>query len=114
GIRSAGRTAAQPFAVKIEGDSIEAKDAGGHTLWTHKFPQPLWLSFLDGLRTRNEWARIADFYGDGKKEVAIIAPLVIGPNPDDNVRTEIDFFSGTGEVQWRYRPDRTFQFGAHE
>jgi len=98
----------EPFSVKFAGDTLEAQDAQGHTIWSHRYEQPF------GDVPKSEPFRIADFFGNGNKEIAAIVNLRSGPNSGHEDRREIDFFSGTGRLLWRYDPEESFQFGTHQ
>lgn len=101
--------ASQLFSVKFVGDTLEARDSRGRILWTHRYGLP-----FDDLPRNSESPRIADYFGDGGREVATLVTLRSSPNPDDELQREIDFFGGTGSLLWRYVPDKTFRFGTHE
>lgn len=98
----------EPFSVKFVGDTMEARDLQGHTMWSHRYGQPF------GDFPESDPVRIADFLRDGSKEIAAIVNLRSGPNPDDEYQREIHFFSGAGRLLWRYAPNQAFQFGGHE
>ena len=106
---TSGEASQQLFSVKFAGDTLEAQDARGRTLWVHRYGMP-----FDDLSRMYEQARVADFFRNGNKEVAAMVALRSGPNPTDELQREIDFFSGTGKLLWRYAPDKAFQFGTHE
>lgn len=112
--RPARSHASQLSSVKFGADTLEATDAEGRTLWTHRYPQPFAESYYKRFPGDYSLIRIADFFRDGRKEIAALIPLHSGPNPSQIMQTEIDFFSGNGTLLWRYQPGKAFQFGAHE
>jgi hypothetical protein len=108
-LRTASGHTSQLFSVKFVGDTLEAQDTQGRTVWGHRYGQP-----FGDLSRMNKETRIADFFRNGDKEVAALVALHSSPNPEDELQREIDFFSSTGKLVWSYRPDRTFRFGDHE
>jgi hypothetical protein len=108
-----GGATAQPITARLGGDFIEAKDGGERVIWTHRFAEPVAIPAAAGFPDGRDLMRIADFYGDGQREVAAIVSLQKSPNRDETAASEVDFFSAGGQLRWRYVPDRTFQFGTH-
>lgn len=116
-LRPASSHASEVFSIHYGADTLEARGAEGNTLWVQKYPK---LISKTGFRVgpgepgELDRSRIADFFGDGKGEVAAIVLLQSGPNPNDIVQPELDFFANTGKLLWRYLPQKTFQFGDYE
>lgn len=114
GPHSHAAAARLPVGVEFTMTSLRALDDVGQRLWTHTFPGRLDESLsIDGHRL-SDLARIADFRGDGEREVLALIPLrsdVDGLDPD---RWEVDLFSSNGQMLWKYVPEARFQFGKHE
>jgi len=99
-----------PVRVHFMADSVQVFGSDGHLLWTHQFsgvldPEALASSKLE------DYVRIGDFLGDGRREVVIVAPVRRSPNPQDFPRSEIDCFSESGALSWSYLPQEVFHFG---
>jgi hypothetical protein len=59
-------------------------------------------------------ARFVDIEGNGGREVLVMVPLRIGPNPSDGVQMEVDCFSSKGQLLWSYVPQEKLQFGNYQ
>jgi hypothetical protein len=101
-------------SVEYKADRIEGKGADGQTIWAHRYPKLLDQAFLGVPLRSGNLARVSDYFGDGRREVAALVPLREGPDPNDFDSTELDFFSETGKLLWTYRPDQIFRFGNHD
>jgi len=102
-----------PVRLVFTLNAVEVFDAQDQLMWTYTFPGKL----DPGCFTTDdmaEGARIADFLGNGEKEVLIAAPLYPILNPGDPPGTEVYLFSSEGRVIWSYYSKETFQFGQHE
>jgi hypothetical protein len=101
-----------PVRVEFTASSLQAFDEMGRIIWSHSFADRVDASFFQGhLADR---VRIADFRGDGEREVLAFVPTlkdVNSPSPD---HWEVDLFSSKGRVLWSYVPHGKFQFGKHE
>jgi len=62
----------------------------------------------------SHFSYVGDFLGKGDREVLVLAPVQLGLNAADAVQTEVDLFSGGGDLLWSYVPHGRFQFGDHE
>ena len=100
--------------VLIEGNTVHAFDAEKREQWSYRFPHDLDPSILGNDHTLAEFVRIADLRGDGRKEVLLVAPYRLGPNPNDTFRVEVDCFSDRGQLLWSFVPNEQFRFGTHE
>ncbi len=103
-----------PIRVGFTPTSIQVFGENGQVLWTHRFDyrvddkweyQGLYLSNL---------ARIADFRGDGEREVLALIPLQVDLNKPIDTRWEADLFSSNGRLLWSYIPEQKFRFGKYE
>ncbi len=106
--------ATQPERVSFEGDRVVAWDARGRRLWEYSFPMPLHKTLPVGLGDLSTLTRIVDLFGDGRREVLVVAPFVTGAGPEDPTRAELYCFSERGKVLWHYQPEETFRFGGQE
>lgn len=113
-LRPGSSQASQTFSIKVGVDTVEAQDAQGRTLWSHHYPQAIAEPRFYHPTGFFEPARVADFFGDGKREAAVAVTLSAGQNPNDVNQSQIDFFSSSGKLLWRYAPKEAFQFGSHE
>lgn len=104
-----------PSQVKFVDSGFQVLDGSSRELWTYNFPKRLDRSFVSrfGVSLEN-LVRIGDFRGLGDHEVLVVAPLLIGPNPEDLFRVEVDLFSSRGKLLWSYVPKGSFQFGEHK
>jgi len=102
--------------VSFTADSLRAFDADGRILWVHKFSgllAPLSVNGRD-LSDLDRTARIADLYGNGGREVVVVAPIRASPDPEEVAHLEVDCFSSSGRLIWSYSPTETFKFGSGE
>jgi hypothetical protein len=113
-LRPQSAHATELFAIKYDVDTLIATNPEGHTLWTHRYPDSTFMTYLAVRPLGSPYMRIADFFRDGNREAAAIVPLHKGPNPEQHNSCELDFFSSRGDLLWKYSPVRTFQFGTHE
>lgn len=98
-----------PARVTFTQESVVALDDAGRPLWEHNYHRRLQLS--PARRALADLARMADLKGDGDREVLVVAPLYLGPNPQDLWEAEIDCFSSAGKLLWSYAPREMLQFG---
>jgi hypothetical protein len=103
-----------PGLVSFRDNSVHVSDAEGHELWKYEYPRRFDLSLFPPDTTLDAFARITDLFGDGHREVVVVAPYRLGPNPEDSFRVEVDCFSDLGRLLWSYVPDATFRFGSHD
>jgi hypothetical protein len=104
----------QPARIRFYESAVEALDAQGHHIWNYRFSRRLDFAIMKTLGGIDAYVRIADFRGDGSREVVLVAPFRLGNNPDDPLQTEVDCFSETGNLLWSYIPRETLRFGDHE
>jgi hypothetical protein len=106
----------RPEQVKFTQRGLEVFDESGHKLWTHDFAKilnPEAFPKAGDYQSLNELTRIDDFFADGDREVLVVVPLLLGPNPQDLYQTEADMFTSSGKLLWSYVPQKTYQFGDH-
>jgi hypothetical protein len=104
--------ASLPAKASFIGDALMAVDVDGKTLWTYKFHRN--LDPAVNARSRARFARTADLFGDGDRQVIAVVPYAAGPNEKDGVEFEIQCFSSRGKLLWSYAPRESFQFGTHD
>lgn len=112
--RSGSTAAARIFSIRYEGDTLRATAAGGRTLWTRRYANASFENYFATHPNTSPPVRIADYFHDGNKEAAAVVPLHLGPNQNQVTHSEVDFFSGEGDLLWRYAPEESFRFGTHE
>ena len=112
-LRPASSHASEVASIKLSGDTLEARDAQGRTLWTYRYPQLIRKGYYEYLSDGYRPERVADYFGDGNREVAVMTTLQSGPNTTEFDNSQVDFFSNAGKLIWRYLPDNSFQFGTH-
>ena len=112
--RPASSHAAQFFSISYGTDTLQAVNAGGNTLWVHKYPWPISKEYFEALKGKPPLVRIADFMGDGGNEAAVVVPFRDGPDPMEGFQSELDFFTSAGKLAWTYLPRRAFRFGDHD
>jgi hypothetical protein len=105
---------AAPGLVSFRDNSVHVSDAEGHELWKYEYPRRFDLSLFPPDTTLDDFARITDLFGDGHREVVVVAPYRLGPNPEDSFRVEVDCFSDRGRLLWSYVPEAAFRFGSHD
>ena len=103
-----------PARVDVAGNTVRLFDSKGRTLWSYRLAHAVEPSLFPHDKDAAYFMRIADLRGDGDREVLLVEPYRLGPNPDDMVGVEVDCFSSRGALLWRYIPDESFQFGTHE
>lgn len=104
-----------PASVKFSGDSIRALDAEGRVLWTYPFGGQLIFGETGiDVRRLGDLVKIADLFGNGGREVVVVAPVRRGPNLQDFPRIEVDCLSSSGTLLWSYVPREAFRFGNNE
>lgn len=113
-LRPSSSHASEVASIKLSADTLEAQDARGRTLWTYRYPQVIHEESFEQSPGGHRPERVADYFGDGGREVAVMTTLQSGPNTTELDRSQLDFFSSTGKLMWRYLPDESFQFGAHK
>jgi hypothetical protein len=111
------RTAQSPpdrvTRVTFTSDSVVAWN-GTRQLWEHEFRWPLAGNILGPNEPPDDFVRFVRLDESGKSVVILVAPLLLGPNPDSSYETPVDCFSNDGKLLWSYVPDEKFQFGANE
>ena len=112
--RSHAHSQVLPARGDVTGNTVRVFDDQGRTLWTYRLAHAIEPSLFPHDRGAGYFMRIADLQGDGNREVLLVEPYRLGPNPDDAVGVEVDCLSSRGGLLWRYVPDESFQFGAHE
>jgi len=100
-----------PAEAKLTERGLMALDSDGRTLWIYPIQRKLNLSIP---YPPSKLTYMADFFSDGGREVLVIIPYAMGPNPQDGTECEIVCFSIRGKRLWSYLPRETFQFGTHE
>jgi hypothetical protein len=113
-LRPATSQPSELASVKLSADTLEGQDARGQTLWTYRYPQLIRDEYYEHGLADYRPERVADYFGDGSREVAVMATLHGGPNTTDFDHGQVDFFTSTGKLIWRYLPDDSFQFGTHK
>jgi hypothetical protein len=93
---------------------VQVLDASDHELWKHEYSGSFdpHLSKVDG--TLDQLVRIVNLFNDGHREVVMVVPYRLGPNPEDPFHVEVNCFSEQGRLLWSYVPEEKFQFGTHE
>jgi hypothetical protein len=94
-------------------NAIQAFDAEGHMLWSHPLPGTLDLAELDGYRLE-DGIRIADFRGDGDREVLAMLTMRVGPNATHPNHSEVYMFSSRGILLWSHVPQEELLFSTHD
>ena len=112
--RTQVRSQSFPASVSASGNTVRVVDNKGVTLWTYRLAHSIEPSLFPVDEDAAYFFRIVDLRGDGDREVLLVAPYRLGPNPDDTVGVEVDCFSSRGALLWRYVPTETFQFGTHK
>jgi hypothetical protein len=64
--------------------------------------------------TLESFVRVVQTAKSGKEEVILLAPFLLGPNPESLYETPVDCFSNSGKLLWSYVPDEELQFGAYK
>jgi hypothetical protein len=103
-----------PARIRFEESGVEALDVQGRHLWTYRFSRRFDFQIMTSFGGIDAFVRIADFRGDGGREVVLVAPFRLGNNPDDPSQVEVDCFSQSGTLLWSYVPRERFRFGDHE
>jgi hypothetical protein len=103
-----------PVRVAFTLNALQAFDAGGQMLWSYPLPGTVDPEqVIDGRRLPDE-IRIADFTGDGDREVLALLPLRVGPNATWANHFEVDMFSSRGKLLWSYVPRGRLVFATHD
>jgi hypothetical protein len=103
-----------PVRIGFTLNALQAFDDTNQLLWTHTFAGPLEPAQLSETRALSDFSYIGDFRGKGDREVLVIVPVHTGLSAGNSGRTEVDLFSGQGELLWSYSPQGRFLFGTHE
>jgi hypothetical protein len=112
--------AAQPTGATFTADSIQAWDAHHNLLWEYRFAEPFTASAVDGLdpitRAALSYedinrASVYDLFGDGHKEVLVIAQFPRSASPTDDARQVLYCFDPHGKLLWSYEPQDVLTFG---
>jgi hypothetical protein len=102
-----------PVRVGFTLNAIQAFDAEGHMLWSYPLHGTLDLSELDGRRLE-DGVRIADFYGDGNREVLAMLTMRVAPNATHPEHSEVYMFSSRGTLLWSHVPQTRLLFSTHD
>jgi hypothetical protein len=113
-LRPPSSHASEVASIRLSADTLEAQDAHGLILWTYRYPEVIHEEIFEQLPGERRPERVADFFGDGSREVAVMTTLQSGPNTTEFEHSQVDFFSSTGKLMWRYFPDNSFEFGTHK
>ena len=100
--------------IQFAANAIHAYDDADHVLWTHVFPKLIHPEALKHPEFSENLVRIADLYGDGRREALVTVPLEQSADPRATSLNEIDCFSNDGKPLWSYIPNEKFQFGSFE
>ncbi len=85
-----------------------------HRLWKYEFPHPLDPRLWGPTVKLTDFVRILDLNHGKKRVVILVAPLLMGPNPNSLFEEDVDCFSNGGKLLWSYVPHEKFQFGNSE
>ena len=106
--------ASLPVRVGFTLNAIQAFDADGNMLWSNPVAGTLDPSeFVDGRRLE-DGIRIADFRGDGDREILAVLKMRVGANATHADRDEVDMFSSRGALLWSYIPHGRLVFSTHD
>lgn len=108
------RTSPAPRMARIgfTASAIQAFDDAGHLMWTYGFSGTIDPDYLNNAKRLTALVRLVDLGSD--RAVLVTLPLLVGPNPSDGFRTEVDCFSSQGRRLWSYVPQEKFRFGNYE
>jgi hypothetical protein len=103
-----------PVRVAFSMNALRALDADGQILWSYPLPGTVDPEqVIDGRGLQDE-VRIADFTGNGDREVLALLPMRVGPNATHSDRYEVDLFSSRGKLLWSYVPRGRLVFATHD
>jgi hypothetical protein len=103
-----------PVRVSFTLNSLQAFDSGNQMLWSYALPGTIDPSeFVKGRRLEDN-VRIADFRGDGQREVLALVPMRVSPNAQSPDRFEVDMFSNSGKLLWSYTSRVRLVFSTHD
>jgi hypothetical protein len=103
-----------PVRVGFTLNSLQAFDAAGQILWSYPLPGTLDPNDLVDGRPFEDGVRIADFFGDGDREVLVMLTMRVGPNATEVNHSEVDMFSSGGKLVWSYIPRGRLVFATHD
>lgn len=84
---------------------------GNRQLWKYEFQWPLLSKPWNPPTRLTDFVRIFNLNHGRKRVVILVAPLSLGPNPNNSYEDDVDCFSNGGKLLWSYVPHETFQFG---
>jgi hypothetical protein len=93
---------------------VQGLDDAGQVIWMHQFSALIHPESLKHMELLNNLVRIADLYGDGRREMLVTVPLERSRNPGDVPLTEVDCFSRDGKLLWSYVPQEKLRFGNYD
>jgi len=101
----------RPVRFQLVGRDLEARDGTGALVWTHRFPVDTEaLELSDGRRSNLEAVQVADFDGDGRREVVVVVTVGALSHGEGGVETLV-VLAEDGTVLWQYAPDLSLSFG---
>jgi hypothetical protein len=103
-----------PVRVGFTLNALQAFDAAGQMLWSYPLPGTLDPNDLIDGRPFEDGVRIADFRGDGEREVLAVLVMRVSPNAKSPDRFEVDMFSSGGKLLWSYIPRGHLVFATHD
>jgi len=103
-----------PVRVGFTLNSLQAFGADGQMLWSYPLPGTLDPHDLFDGRRFEDGVRIADFRGDGEREVLAILRTKFSPNATSTDHFEVDMFSSGGKLLWSYVPRAHLVFATHD
>jgi hypothetical protein len=103
-----------PMRVGFTLNSLQAFDAGGRLLWSYTLSGIVDPNDLFDGRRLDHSVRIADFRGDGDREVLAAMRMRVGPNATYTNHSEVDMFSSRGKLLWSYVPHGRLVFATHD
>jgi hypothetical protein len=103
-----------PVRVGFTLNSLQAFDGTGQLLWSYPLPGIVDPNDLFDGRRLDHGVRIADFRGDGDREVLAVLMMRVGPNATYPNHSEVDMFSSRGKLLWSYVPRGRLVFATHD
>jgi hypothetical protein len=106
---------ALPVRVGFTLNALQAFDASGQMIWSYSLPGTIDPNeFIVEDRRLQDNVRIADFRGDGEREVLAVLAMRVSPNAKAPDRLEVDMFSSAGRLIWSYVPRGHLVFATHD
>src|ERR1700683_2986119 len=103
-----------PVRINFTMNSLQALDGDGRMLWSYLLPGTVDPGEQIEGRQLEDGVRIADFYGDGDREVLAMLTMRGGPNATHPDRSEVFMFSSRGILLWCYIPQARLRFSTHD